>query len=305
MMVPAPAAALSAAPLQGRGDVPFTDADFARIADFAYREFGLSLPESKKDLVYSRLVKRVRQLGMPRSPTIAAAGRRRRGRRARHAGVGADHERHAFLPRIAPLRPAGPAGAAAAPGAAEGGPAAAPVVGRLLGRDGALFDRDDGAGPAARGGAAEHPHPGHRRGPRDPGARPRGRLQHRGNPPDPGPNEDAGPGAGRGRAPAHCPEGDPAGALCRAEPDAGLARPRPLRRHHVPQRGDLFRQGHAGPPVAALCRPSGPRRAFVHRPFGTAERPRGGRFHLGRRQLPTASPAPRPAERNRERTPWK
>lgn len=47
-----------------RGEVPFTEADFARIAEHAYRSFGLSLPASKKDLVYSRLIKRVRQLGL-------------------------------------------------------------------------------------------------------------------------------------------------------------------------------------------------------------------------------------------------
>lgn len=48
-----------------RGEVAFTPADFAAIADYAYREFGLSLQSSKKDLVYSRLVKRVRELGLP------------------------------------------------------------------------------------------------------------------------------------------------------------------------------------------------------------------------------------------------
>ena len=46
------------------GALPFTAQDFDRIAAFAYREFGLSLQASKKDLVYSRLVKRVRALGL-------------------------------------------------------------------------------------------------------------------------------------------------------------------------------------------------------------------------------------------------
>lgn len=49
----------------GRGDLVFTDRDFARIAAYAYREFGLSLQDSKKDLVYSRLVKRLRLLNLP------------------------------------------------------------------------------------------------------------------------------------------------------------------------------------------------------------------------------------------------
>lgn len=55
--------ALPAAPPPAeQGELPFTARDFDRIAAFAYREFGLSLQESKKDLVYSRLVKRLRAL---------------------------------------------------------------------------------------------------------------------------------------------------------------------------------------------------------------------------------------------------
>lgn len=50
---------------QGQGDLPFTTRDFDRIAAFAYREFGLSLQASKKNLVYSRLVKRLRALNLP------------------------------------------------------------------------------------------------------------------------------------------------------------------------------------------------------------------------------------------------
>lgn len=46
-----------------KGEILLSDADFAAIAKRAYREFGLHLPSTKKDLVYSRLVKRVRQLG--------------------------------------------------------------------------------------------------------------------------------------------------------------------------------------------------------------------------------------------------
>jgi chemotaxis protein methyltransferase CheR len=45
-------------------DMRFTDADFAAIARRAQADFGLHLPESKKDLVYSRLSKRLRQLGL-------------------------------------------------------------------------------------------------------------------------------------------------------------------------------------------------------------------------------------------------
>jgi chemotaxis protein methyltransferase CheR len=43
----------------------FSDADFNAIARRAHQEFGLHLTQSKKDLVYSRLTKRVRLLGLP------------------------------------------------------------------------------------------------------------------------------------------------------------------------------------------------------------------------------------------------
>lgn len=46
-------------------DQTFTDADFKVIAKRAHEDFGLHLPASKKDLVYSRLVKRLRNLGLP------------------------------------------------------------------------------------------------------------------------------------------------------------------------------------------------------------------------------------------------
>lgn len=46
-------------------DIPFSDADFRAIADLAQERFGLSLAESKKPLVYSRLSRRLktRQIG--------------------------------------------------------------------------------------------------------------------------------------------------------------------------------------------------------------------------------------------------
>jgi len=45
-------------------DYPFSDADFRMIADFAKARFGLDLQSSKKPLVYSRLAKRLRALGL-------------------------------------------------------------------------------------------------------------------------------------------------------------------------------------------------------------------------------------------------
>lgn len=49
-----------------------TDADFARIARIARAEFGLSLSDSKKSLVYSRVVKRLRTLGLERFDVYCA-----------------------------------------------------------------------------------------------------------------------------------------------------------------------------------------------------------------------------------------
>ncbi|MGB5560605.1 MAG: protein-glutamate O-methyltransferase [Paracoccaceae bacterium] len=49
-------------PTGSSAEYPFTDRDFRIIADIAYRESGISLPEGKLQLVYSRLVKRVRSL---------------------------------------------------------------------------------------------------------------------------------------------------------------------------------------------------------------------------------------------------
>lgn len=48
----------------GMANYPFTDADFAVIARRAQADFGLHLTGAKKDLVYSRLTKRLRHLGL-------------------------------------------------------------------------------------------------------------------------------------------------------------------------------------------------------------------------------------------------
>jgi chemotaxis protein methyltransferase CheR len=47
-----------------QSDYAFSDTDFTTIAKRAYKEFGLHLPDTKKDLVYSRLIKRLRHLGL-------------------------------------------------------------------------------------------------------------------------------------------------------------------------------------------------------------------------------------------------
>jgi chemotaxis protein methyltransferase CheR len=48
------------------GEFLFTAKDFGRIAAIMHEEAGISLPESKVNLVYSRLAKRLRALGMQR-----------------------------------------------------------------------------------------------------------------------------------------------------------------------------------------------------------------------------------------------
>ncbi len=50
----------------------FSDADFTIIARRAYHDFGLHLTLAKKDLVYSRLTKRLRQLGLSDFRTYCA-----------------------------------------------------------------------------------------------------------------------------------------------------------------------------------------------------------------------------------------
>ena len=46
------------------GEFPFTERDFRQIAAMLYADAGLALPESKATLVYSRLAKRLRALGL-------------------------------------------------------------------------------------------------------------------------------------------------------------------------------------------------------------------------------------------------
>lgn len=60
-MTAAPALAM---PASGAVSYPFSDDDFAVIARRARADFGLYLTQAKKDLVYSRLTKRLRHLGL-------------------------------------------------------------------------------------------------------------------------------------------------------------------------------------------------------------------------------------------------
>lgn len=48
-----------------RRDYPFTERDFSAIAAYSEKHFGINLPDSKRQLVYSRLAKRLRALNLP------------------------------------------------------------------------------------------------------------------------------------------------------------------------------------------------------------------------------------------------
>lgn len=48
------------------GELDFTDADFQRVRELIHRQAGISLSESKRQMVYSRLGRRLRELGMRR-----------------------------------------------------------------------------------------------------------------------------------------------------------------------------------------------------------------------------------------------
>src|SRR5690242_409094 len=48
------------------GELDFTDADFRQVRELIHRQAGISLSDSKRQMVYSRLGRRLRALGMRR-----------------------------------------------------------------------------------------------------------------------------------------------------------------------------------------------------------------------------------------------
>jgi chemotaxis protein methyltransferase CheR len=56
---------ISSSDLEAARDFPFTANDFTRIRALIYREAGISLSDQKRDMVYNRLARRLRTLGIP------------------------------------------------------------------------------------------------------------------------------------------------------------------------------------------------------------------------------------------------
>src|SRR5690606_7526801 len=65
----------------------------------------------------------------------------------------------------------------------------------------------------------------------------------------------------------------PPGGLPRVEPDRRLAEARAVRRHLLPQCGDLFRRCDPGPGVEPARADHEPWRGALHRPFRARQRP--------------------------------
>ncbi|HEX5777959.1 MAG TPA: protein-glutamate O-methyltransferase [Xanthobacteraceae bacterium] len=63
-MSPRSDSAIAIAEIDPKREFPFSDADFRNLAEYAYQHTGIALSESKRDLVYNRLSRRLRALGL-------------------------------------------------------------------------------------------------------------------------------------------------------------------------------------------------------------------------------------------------
>ena len=61
---PAPPAGRDDAPASGARDFEFDDRDFRRVADLIRQRAGIALADGKRDMVYGRLSRRLRALGL-------------------------------------------------------------------------------------------------------------------------------------------------------------------------------------------------------------------------------------------------
>ena len=79
--------------------------DFNQIAAILHSDAGIHLPETKTSLVYSRLAKRLRALGLTSFREYCALITAHEGADERQQMIAAlDHQRHPLLPRAAPFR---------------------------------------------------------------------------------------------------------------------------------------------------------------------------------------------------------
>ena len=85
------------------GEFAFSAANFREIADLVKAESGIDLAESKATLVYSRLAKRLRALGIPTFSDYCDAVRDDAARAQQHDRR-ADDERDPLFQRAASLR---------------------------------------------------------------------------------------------------------------------------------------------------------------------------------------------------------
>jgi chemotaxis protein methyltransferase CheR len=61
---PADALAIAVPEIDPKREFAFSDSDFRKLAEYAYQHTGIALSESKRDLVYNRLSRRLRALGL-------------------------------------------------------------------------------------------------------------------------------------------------------------------------------------------------------------------------------------------------
>ena len=105
-----PAFTIDPAPQSGRsvlasGEYPLTRRDLAEIAAMIYSDAGISLNESKASLVYSRLSKHIRNLGLRDFREYCQLVSSPAGSAERREMLSLpDHQFHALLPREPSLR---------------------------------------------------------------------------------------------------------------------------------------------------------------------------------------------------------
>ena len=136
---------------------PVTDEEFRRFCDFLYRRTGMVFTEAKRYYVERRIQERIGATGAASFTDLFRPPAQRFQRRGREVRQRLHRQRDLFLPR----RPSAalPAAPTCWPRRVRGEAArraAADLVGAVLDRRRALFDRDVAAGELARGRCPRH-----------------------------------------------------------------------------------------------------------------------------------------------------